>query len=66
MHLEDEPYIGSTRLQDWLLSVRSDVGETGTAVVDQTLELTRHRQMFSAEELRLVFDAIEESAASLN
>ena len=57
--LEGATYEGASRVQDRLLGLWGEVGEAGTKLVEEWLVLTRHRSLFSADELRGLLDQIE-------
>jgi hypothetical protein len=62
--LEGGTYEGASRVQDRLLGLWGEVGEAGTALVEEWLVLTRHRSLFSVEELRGLLDALDALAAA--
>ena len=57
--LNERPYIGRPKVQDRLLSLWGQVGDAGTAVVENWLAVTPHRELFSADELRKMLDEVE-------
>lgn len=57
--LAERPYIGRPKVQDNLLALWGEVGDAGTAVVEDWLSVTPHRELFSADELREMLDEVE-------
>jgi hypothetical protein len=57
--LDERPYIGTPKVQNNLLALWGEVGDAGNAVVEQWLSVTRHRDLFSADELREMLDEVE-------
>jgi hypothetical protein len=57
--LDERPYVGRPKVQDRLLTLWGQVGDAGTAVVEQWLAVTPHRELFSADELRKMLDELE-------
>ena len=64
--LEDSAYESASRVQDRLLGLWGEVGPAGTALVEEWLTVTRHRSMFSADELRALLDDLEARESSLS
>jgi hypothetical protein len=64
--LEGATYEGASRVQDRLLGLWGELGEAGTKLVEEWLVLTRHRSLFSADELRALLDEIEGLEASVS
>ena len=63
--LEGATFEGASRVQDRLLGLWGDLGEAGTRLVEEWLTLTRHRNLFSADELRGMLDELERLEASV-
>jgi hypothetical protein len=59
--LEGEQYVGATRAQDRLLALWGELGDAGTALVEQWLVISRDRQLFSAAELLRMLEELEDS-----
>jgi len=64
--LEGATYEGASRVQDRLLGLWGKVGEAATALVEQWLTVSRHRNLFSADELREFLDELERLEASVS
>lgn len=65
LDLEGATYEGASRVQDRLLGLWGELGEAGTRLVEEWLTLTRHRNLFSADELRAMLDELERLEASV-
>lgn len=63
--LEGATYEGASRVQDRLLSLWGELGDPGTRLVEEWLTLTRHRSLFSADELRGLLDELERLEATV-
>ena len=64
--LEGESYMSASRVQDRLLGLWGDVGQPGTALVEEWLTISRHRQLFSVDEIRAFLDQLEAVVGSLS
>jgi len=64
--LEGATFEGASRVMDRLLSLWGELSEPGTRLVEEWLTLTRHRNLFSAEELRAMLDELERLEASVS
>ena len=65
LDLDGATYEGASRVQDRLLGLWGELGEAGTRLVEEWLTLTRHRTLFSADELRDMLDELERLEASV-
>jgi hypothetical protein len=64
--LEDATYESASRVQDRLLGLWGELGDAGTALVEEWLVLTRHRSLFSVDELRGLLDQLDAHAGSVS
>lgn len=63
--LEGASFEGASRVMDRLLGLWGELGEAGTRLIEEWLTLTRHRNLFSADELRGMLDELERLEASV-
>ena len=64
--LEGATFEGASRVMDRLLGLWGELGEAGTRLVEEWLTLTRHRNLFSADELRGLLDELERLEESVS